>query len=204
MDEPTSGLDGHAAAVVMRCVRAVANMQRTIVCTIHQPSSEIFSSFDMVVLLQTGGHMMYCGPLGNCQSHLRLCPCPRPMLACPKICCTRVCAAAHRVSLCCNACRPPRWRFDLLLLLCWCAPHPGKLFPGRLRRSESHRFLHALPDLACAACASRLAAMRECGQLDAGRGWRLCSRRKQRPRLCCLLRGEEPVALDSIRIIPPS
>lgn len=31
MDEPTSGLDGHAAAVVMRVTRAVANMQRTIV-----------------------------------------------------------------------------------------------------------------------------------------------------------------------------
>ena len=68
MDEPTSGLDGHAAAVVMRCVRAVANMQRTIICTIHQPSAEIFSSFDMLVLLQTGGHTMYCGPLGKPQS----------------------------------------------------------------------------------------------------------------------------------------
>ena len=65
MDEPTSGLDGHAAAVVMRCVRAVANMQRTIVCTIHQPSAEIFGSFDVLVLLQTGGRMMYCGPLGH-------------------------------------------------------------------------------------------------------------------------------------------
>lgn len=36
MDEPTSGLDGHAAAVVMRVARSVANLQRTIICTIHQ------------------------------------------------------------------------------------------------------------------------------------------------------------------------
>lgn len=65
MDEPTSGLDGHAAAVVMRVTRSVASMQRTIVCTIHQPSAEIFFQFDMLVLLQTGGRMMYCGPLGH-------------------------------------------------------------------------------------------------------------------------------------------
>lgn len=29
-----------------------------------QPSAEIFFQFDMLVLLQTGGHMMYCGTLG--------------------------------------------------------------------------------------------------------------------------------------------
>ncbi|PSC75525.1 pleiotropic drug resistance 5-like isoform A [Micractinium conductrix] len=65
MDEPTSGLDGHAAAVVMRVARSVANLQRTIICTIHQPSAEIFYAFDVLVLLQTGGRMMYFGELGH-------------------------------------------------------------------------------------------------------------------------------------------
>lgn len=51
MDEPTSGLDARAAAIVMRTVRNIVNTGRTIVCTIHQPSIDIFESFDEVVLL---------------------------------------------------------------------------------------------------------------------------------------------------------
>lgn len=48
MDEPTSGLDARAAAIVMRTVRNIVNTGRTIVCTIHQPSIDIFESFDEV------------------------------------------------------------------------------------------------------------------------------------------------------------
>ncbi|KAJ0976465.1 hypothetical protein J5N97_018430 [Dioscorea zingiberensis] len=46
MDEPTSGLDARAAAVVMRAVKNVAETGRTVVCTIHQPSIDIFEAFD--------------------------------------------------------------------------------------------------------------------------------------------------------------
>ncbi|KAG5055430.1 hypothetical protein JHK85_007940 [Glycine max] len=46
MDEPTSGLDARAAAVVMRTVRNTVDTGRTVVCTIHQPSIDIFESFD--------------------------------------------------------------------------------------------------------------------------------------------------------------
>lgn len=49
MDEPTTGLDARAAAIVMRAVKNVANTGRTIVCTIHQPSIDIFESFDEVM-----------------------------------------------------------------------------------------------------------------------------------------------------------
>jgi len=42
MDEPTSGLDARAAAIVMRAVRNTVNTGRTVVCTIHQPSVDIF------------------------------------------------------------------------------------------------------------------------------------------------------------------
>ncbi|KAJ4823603.1 hypothetical protein Tsubulata_026482 [Turnera subulata] len=48
MDEPTSGLDARAAAVVMRAVKNVAATGRTTVCTIHQPSIDVFESFDEV------------------------------------------------------------------------------------------------------------------------------------------------------------
>ena len=49
MDEPTSGLDARAAAIVMRAVKNVADTSRTVVCTIHQPSIEIFEAFDEVI-----------------------------------------------------------------------------------------------------------------------------------------------------------
>lgn len=48
MDEPTSGLDARAAAIVMRVVKNIADTGRTIVCTIHQPSINIFEAFDEV------------------------------------------------------------------------------------------------------------------------------------------------------------
>ncbi|KAI0502292.1 hypothetical protein KFK09_017239 [Dendrobium nobile] len=48
MDEPTSGLDARAAAIVMRTVRNIVDTGRTVVCTIHQPSIDIFEAFDEV------------------------------------------------------------------------------------------------------------------------------------------------------------
>ena len=48
VDEPTSGLDARAAAIVMRTVRNTVDTGRTVVCTIHQPSIDIFEAFDEV------------------------------------------------------------------------------------------------------------------------------------------------------------
>ncbi|KAL2929376.1 ABC transporter G family member 38 [Bienertia sinuspersici] len=65
MDEPTSGLDARAAAIVMRVVRNTVNTGRTVVCTIHQPSIDIFESFDELFLLKQGGQVLYAGPIGH-------------------------------------------------------------------------------------------------------------------------------------------
>ncbi|KAL3150185.1 hypothetical protein ABBQ32_000044 [Trebouxia sp. C0010 RCD-2024] len=65
MDEPTSGLDARAAAIVMRAVRNIVNTGRTIVCTIHQPSIDIFESFDELLLLKRGGETIFNGQLGK-------------------------------------------------------------------------------------------------------------------------------------------
>ncbi|XP_021906480.1 pleiotropic drug resistance protein 1-like isoform X2 [Carica papaya] len=70
MDEPTSGLDARAAAVVMRTVRNTVDTGRTVVCTIHQPSIDIFEAFDELFLLRRGGQEIYFGPLGQNSSHL--------------------------------------------------------------------------------------------------------------------------------------
>jgi ABC-type multidrug transport system ATPase subunit len=69
-DEPTSGLDARAAQIVMRVVRGIGNNNRTIVCTIHQPSAEIFLNFDELLLLKRGGHQIFYGPLGTDSQHL--------------------------------------------------------------------------------------------------------------------------------------
>ncbi|CAN6441255.1 unnamed protein product [Victoria cruziana] len=65
MDEPTSGLDARAAAVVMRTVRNTVDTGRTVVCTIHQPSIDIFEAFDELLLMKRGGQVIYSGPLGT-------------------------------------------------------------------------------------------------------------------------------------------
>ncbi|XP_065855877.1 ABC transporter G family member 39-like [Euphorbia lathyris] len=65
MDEPTSGLDARAAAIVMRTVRNTGDTGRTVVCTIHQPSIDIFEAFDELLLMKRGGQVIYAGPLGR-------------------------------------------------------------------------------------------------------------------------------------------
>ncbi|KAE8680794.1 Pleiotropic drug resistance protein 3 [Hibiscus syriacus] len=70
MDEPTSGLDARAAAIVMRAVRNTVDTGRTVVCTIHQPSIDIFEAFDELFLMKRGGQEIYLGPLGDHSKHL--------------------------------------------------------------------------------------------------------------------------------------
>ncbi|KAM0873038.1 hypothetical protein ACQ4PT_038324 [Festuca glaucescens] len=70
MDEPTSGLDARAAAIVMRTVRNTVNTGRTVVCTIHQPSIDIFEAFDELFLMKRGGEEIYVGPVGPNSSNL--------------------------------------------------------------------------------------------------------------------------------------
>ncbi|KAI3775037.1 hypothetical protein L1987_49605 [Smallanthus sonchifolius] len=65
MDEPTSGLDARAAAIVMRTVRNTVDTGRTVVCTIHQPSIDIFEAFDELFLMKRGGQEIYVGPIGR-------------------------------------------------------------------------------------------------------------------------------------------
>ncbi|XP_027919830.1 pleiotropic drug resistance protein 3-like isoform X1 [Vigna unguiculata] len=70
MDEPTTGLDARAAAVVMRAVKNVVGTGRTVACTIHQPSIDIFEAFDEVILMKAGGRLIYAGPLGKHSSRV--------------------------------------------------------------------------------------------------------------------------------------
>ncbi|WVZ78811.1 hypothetical protein U9M48_026461 [Paspalum notatum var. saurae] len=70
MDEPTSGLDAQAAAIVMRTVRNLVDIGKTVVCTIHQPSIDIFETFDELLLLNRDGEEIYVGQLGDHSSKM--------------------------------------------------------------------------------------------------------------------------------------
>ncbi len=54
LDEPTSGLDSFLAEQVVQTLRAMASTGRTLICTIHQPSSEVYAMFDQVCYLAKG------------------------------------------------------------------------------------------------------------------------------------------------------
>ncbi|KAJ6188460.1 hypothetical protein N7519_003368 [Penicillium mononematosum] len=65
LDEPTSGLDSLAAFNIVRFLRQLADAGQAVLCTIHQPSAVLFENFDDLLLLKSGGRVVYNGPLGN-------------------------------------------------------------------------------------------------------------------------------------------
>ncbi|CAN1158292.1 ABC transporter G family member 15 [Linum perenne] len=60
LDEPTTGLDSASAFFVVQTLRNIALDGRTVICSIHQPSSEVFALFDELHLL-SGGETVYSG-----------------------------------------------------------------------------------------------------------------------------------------------
>ena len=62
LDEPTSGLDSKTSYEVMKVVRKLTNAGRSVICTIHQPSPQVFNMFDRLLLL-VSGRQVYAGPI---------------------------------------------------------------------------------------------------------------------------------------------
>ncbi|TKR67738.1 hypothetical protein L596_023841 [Steinernema carpocapsae] len=60
-DEPTSGLDAFMARQVVVALRRLAKRGKTIVMTIHQPSSQVYDMFDKLCLMSLG-KVAYLGP----------------------------------------------------------------------------------------------------------------------------------------------
>jgi len=77
LDEPTSGLDAFSAYNVVSLLRRVARAPSSVLCTIHQPSSEVFQLFDDVILLKAG-RIVYQGPTSSAAAHFAGAgfPCP--------------------------------------------------------------------------------------------------------------------------------
>lgn len=72
LDEPTTGLDSSIAYEVMASVQALTAYNRTVLCTIHQPSLRTFHLFNTVMLM-ADGRLIYSGPIGKAVDYFRTC-----------------------------------------------------------------------------------------------------------------------------------
>ncbi len=61
VDEPTSGLSSRDSENVMDLLRELTLKGKLIFVVIHQPSSEIYKMFDNMLILDTGGYLIYSG-----------------------------------------------------------------------------------------------------------------------------------------------
>ena len=82
MDEPTTGLDSTTAFQVILLLKHLSLQGKTIIATIHQPSSELFCEFDRLILLSEG-RCLYAGSVDNSYNHFSEIgyPCPESMNA---------------------------------------------------------------------------------------------------------------------------
>ena len=83
LDEPTSGLDSHTALALVRVLADLAagkghSRKRTVVVTLHQPSSQVYAAIDRVMLLAAGRTIFFGAAAGAPAHFAALGKPPRP------------------------------------------------------------------------------------------------------------------------------
>ncbi|KAH9737825.1 ABC transporter G family member 22 [Citrus sinensis] len=68
LDEPTSGLDSTTALRIVQMLQDIAEAGKTVVTTIHQPSSRLFHKFDKLILLGKGS-LLYFGKASEAMTY---------------------------------------------------------------------------------------------------------------------------------------
>eukprot|EP01119_Soliformovum_irregulare_P022242 TRINITY_DN756_c1_g1_i3.p1 TRINITY_DN756_c1_g1~~TRINITY_DN756_c1_g1_i3.p1 ORF type:complete len:765 (-),score=242.29 TRINITY_DN756_c1_g1_i3:43-2337(-) len=68
LDEPTSGLDAFTANNIVSLLSSLAQRGRSVICTLHQPRSDVLHLFDHVVLL-TRGELVFSGNFAEMHGH---------------------------------------------------------------------------------------------------------------------------------------
>ena len=61
LDEPTSGLSSRDSENILDLLKELSLKGKLVFVVIHQPSSEIFKMFDRMIILDTGGWLIYSG-----------------------------------------------------------------------------------------------------------------------------------------------
>jgi ABC-type multidrug transport system ATPase subunit/ABC-type multidrug transport system permease subunit len=69
LDEPTSGLDAFTAMSIIELLNSLAAEGRTLILTLHQSRSDLFTHFSQVLLLARGGYPVYAGPGSSMLAH---------------------------------------------------------------------------------------------------------------------------------------
>lgn len=72
VDEPTSGLSSRDSENVMDLLRELTLKGKLIFVVIHQPSSDIYKMFDKMVILDTGGYLIYYGNPIEAITHFKI------------------------------------------------------------------------------------------------------------------------------------
>lgn len=72
-DEPTSGLDSHNALKIIKLLKkeVAQNTNAIVICTLHQPSYDLFSQFDRVICMAEG-RQIYNGSVVGIQQYFRV------------------------------------------------------------------------------------------------------------------------------------
>ncbi|AFN82649.1 EPP transporter-like protein [Encephalitozoon romaleae SJ-2008] len=81
-DEPTSGLDSFNALNILSLLKDLANMGKTVLVTIHQPSYDMINFFDKFILMSMG-KVIYDGDVRGCIDFFESCGYRLPELTNP-------------------------------------------------------------------------------------------------------------------------
>ncbi|KAI8438128.1 hypothetical protein MSG28_010756 [Choristoneura fumiferana] len=65
-DEPTTGLDSYSAALVVGILKQLAASGKIVICSVHQPSSDLFKEFNNIILMAEG-KMLFHGTQEECR-----------------------------------------------------------------------------------------------------------------------------------------
>lgn len=73
MDEPTSGLSSRDSENILDLLKELALKGKLVFVVIHQPSSDIFKMFDQLLVLDSGGYLIYDGDAVEAINHFKNC-----------------------------------------------------------------------------------------------------------------------------------
>lgn len=82
LDEPTTGLDSYTAFVLIDIFKELCSESKTVICTIHQPTSEMYAQFDRLMLL-VEGKIIYFNKASLAVDYFSQIECDNIRFACP-------------------------------------------------------------------------------------------------------------------------